>query len=244
MFPRIHPFTLDNLSSRGKENSRHEPRNFSSSTSRVLVRLPLFGLTSDVSSDYLHAEGAACASSLPLPILRSLGDGQVVQPVLLLAFFFTYSDQPMSYVRFCTHPPSTTSIHVALRCSSVHALVGLSSQHSLDWLQPHSFFQLLTLVCCCPSLPIDHYGLLQKDVFTSRGQPTLISSDNMVCHSGHLVSRSRVSHMTAPAGPLTCLHVCTSKICFLHAFCCACHNLLEQQRRGLFLACCCFHLPP
>ena len=42
---------------------------------------------------------------------------------------------------------------------------GLSSQQSLDWLQPHSFFQLLTLVLGCSSPPTDHLGLIQKHHF-------------------------------------------------------------------------------
>ena len=43
--------------------------------------------------------------------------------------------------------------------------------------------------------------------------------NSKVCDCGHLMPRSRVSHMTAPAGPLPCLHVCTSKIGFLQTFC-------------------------
>ena len=44
---------------------------------------------------------------------------------------------------------------------------------------------------------------------------------------GHLTPRSRVSHITAPVGPLTCLHVCPSRTCFIQA------SLLRQgaQRR-------------
>ena len=38
--------------------------------------------------------------------------------------------------------------------------------------------------------------------------PFFISSLNInVCHCGHLIHRSRVSHITAPAGPLTSFHV-------------------------------------
>ena len=43
-------------------------------------------------------------------------------------------------------------------------------------------------------------------------------------HCGHFMRKSRVSHRTAPEGPLTCLHVRTSKIFFIHAsFCSVCH---------------------
>ena len=36
------------------------------------------------------------------------------------------------------------------------------SQHGLDWLQPHSFIQLLTLVLGCSSLPKGHLGSVQQ----------------------------------------------------------------------------------
>ena len=71
-----------------------------------------------------------------------------------------------------------------------------------------------------------------------------------LCHCGHLMSRSPISHMTTPAGPLTCLHVCTSQICLLHAFCSVLLDLPMiylhevRQRHRFFLPCCCFHLPP
>ena len=42
-------------------------------------------------------------------------------------------------------------------------------------------------------------------------------SNSKVCHCGHLMPSSRISHMTAPAGPLTCLQVCTSKIGILQS---------------------------
>ena len=42
---------------------------------------------------------------------------------------------------------------------------GHSSQHCLDWLQPNSIFQLLTLALCCPLLPVDQLGLLQRHLF-------------------------------------------------------------------------------
>ena len=42
VFPRIHPFTLDDVSSRGKVYSRHEPPNMSSSASSRVVKYFLF----------------------------------------------------------------------------------------------------------------------------------------------------------------------------------------------------------
>ena len=136
---------------------------------------------------------------------------------LLLPRHFFSSGQPLSYNLFCT----PTSFHDQLpRHMSVllcPPVVGLSSQHGLN------FLQLLTLVLDCPFLLVDHLGSLQEHFFTSCGQTTLMStatcsSNSKVCHCGHLMPRSRVSHMTAPASALTCLQVCTSKICLLHAF--------------------------
>ena len=61
------------------------------------------------------------------------------------------------------------------------------------------FFQK-TFPACCKSM-----------FFTSFGQANLISmllspSNIKVCQKSDLIPRSRVSHITAPAGPLTCLH--------------------------------------
>ena len=77
---------------------------------------------------------------------------------------FFSSDQPMLYSLLCTHPSSTTNVLITLRCLSVHEPVGVHKQHSLDRLQTYSFFQLHTLVLCCPSLPIDHPGLFQQHI--------------------------------------------------------------------------------
>ena len=43
-------------------------------------------------------------------------------------------------------------------------------------------------------------------------------SNIKVCHCGHLMPKSRVSHITPPARPLACLRVRRSKLCFLRAF--------------------------
>ena len=43
-------------------------------------------------------------------------------------------------------------------------------------------------------------------------QTKTLKLNKAVRHCGHLMPRSRASHTKAPAGPLTCLHVCTSKI--------------------------------
>ena len=99
--------------------------------------------------------------------LTSFRDGQWYSlcfsvPPLLQPLHLFSPDHPTSHNLFCTHSPSTPSFLVTFRCFLCSRFVGLSSTHSLDWLQPHSFFQLLTHVLCCPSLPIDHLGLFRK----------------------------------------------------------------------------------
>ena len=91
---------------------------------------------------------------------------------LLHPLHFFSSHQPMSYNLFCTQPPSTTSFLVTLRCLSVHASFVILRSIAMDWLQPHSFLQLLTLVLCCPFHSMDRPGLLQKH-FSSCAQTTL-----------------------------------------------------------------------
>ena len=96
--------------------------------------------------------------------------------------------------------------------------VALPLQHSLIRLQQHSFFQLLTLENCCPSLPMDHGGLLQKHLFHVLREDHShvhhhLSFKSKVCRCSHLMPTSRVSHVTVPASPLTCFHRCTSRIC-------------------------------
>ena len=174
----------------------------------------------------------------------------------------------MSYDLCCAHPPSTTNFFFAvLVCPR---FVCLSSQHSLDWHQPHSFFQLSTLAHCCQFLPRDRYCLFQKLVYVLLCKPLscppLPAPHTSKCGTAaFLMPRSRISHITAPANRFTCLRTCTSKICYLHAFCCSLprlpiHTPSAQQsvamvemflniqiigeRDWLFLACCCCHLPP
>ena len=115
----------------------------------------------------------------------------------------------MSYNLFCTHPPSKTSFRITLQCLSVHvsdpAILLYSIPHTRVWFA--YFLQKVVLTCC------------RSIFFTSRGHHC--PSNNNVCHCGHLMPRSRVSHTTAPANP----HVRTSKICFLHASFCSVNHL-------------------
>ena len=98
-------------------------------------------------SDFSHADNyTACLfrafSSLKPPHFFFVRPANVVQSFLHLP----------SYDQFLRH----MSVLVCQR------FIGFSSQHSLEWLQPRCFFQLLTLVLCCPFLPIHHSGLFQK----------------------------------------------------------------------------------
>ena len=121
---------------------------------------------------------------------------------------------------FCTHPPSTASFRITSRCLSVHpSLVFLRS--IANRVKPNSFAQFLTLVFGRTPFPVSRSKpASEASSSPSRGQTNLMStlpcpSNDDMCHCGHLMPKSRVSHQTAPAGPLT------SKICFLHTSSCS-----------------------
>ena len=118
------------------------------------------------------------------------------------------SDHPMSYNRFCTHPPSITRL---LLCPQ---LFGFSPQHGLRWPQPHSFLQLLTFKLGFPAGASSSHFLR-----THRSHVHLHLV--MKPQSVPLRPRSSVSHITAPAGPLICLHSVTSLTCYFQAFSCS-----------------------
>ena len=138
--------------------------------------------------------------------------------------------RPTNVVHSFLHP---TSVHDQLRHHMAMLMrprvVGLPSQyrlgsnHTPSFNSSHSclaahFFQWTILAC------------FNSIFFTSCGQTTLIStatcsSNSKLHHSAQWLPRSRVSHMTVSAGPLTRFHLCTSKICFLHTFSC---SLLHQ----------------
>ena len=127
-------------------------------------------------------------------------------------------------------PVPTSSSHVGACLSTLSFFAA-----RLDWLQPQSILQLNTLMLCCPCLLIDPPDLSQKDFFTSCGQATLMStatcpSNGKMSQHGHLMPKPRVSHMTAPGGPLTRHHVGTSKICFLHGFICSLPTCSQPDR--------------
>ena len=163
-------------------------------------------------------------------------------PVFLRAFCFVASPKflfirPPYVVLSLLHPSSFYDQfprHIAVLVCP--CFVCLPSQENLDRLQSNFFLQLLTLVLGCTFLPLGHHSLFLKH------RPYVLRADHSdvhrhlflkrhgvpskVCHCGNLIPRSRVSHMTAQASPRTCLHVCTSKICFLHVICCSLLHLL------------------
>ena len=168
----------------------------------------------DLVSDFLH--DGPCYS-LCLSVHSSLTQ----------ALHLFSSDWPISHDLFLHTPyihDQFPSLHVGA-CPSTLRRSFFAAQP--NWPQPRSFIQLLTLALCCPFRPIDHPSLCQKHLLHvlradhSHIHRRLLFKKQCVPHCGHLMPRSRVSNMTAPAGPLTCLHVCASKICFLQAFCCS-----------------------
>ena len=129
----------------------------------VLQRLPL--LDCQVASPVAPTPRVRRDSSLPLPILlRRFGPLPCHQSLCQPLHFLRV--RPTSIIQSFLHPSSfhdQPPHHIAVRVCP--RFVGLTPQHSLDGLQPHSFFQLLTLVLCGPFLPTDHPGLFQKHLF-------------------------------------------------------------------------------
>ena len=153
----------------------------------------------------------------------------MVQLVFLRAFFFVTAStllrvQPPKIAESFPHPSCLhNNIPHHIEVLVCPQFVRLPSQHGLDWLQPttpsnssHSYFAVhlfqLTILVCVTSI----FSHLAGKPLSCPTPPVFQITG---CASGHLMLRSRVSHMTAPADPLTCRHVCTSQICFLHAFC-------------------------
>ena len=117
---------------------------------------------------------------------------------------FVRSDPTQCRTYFHAQPPLHDQpphqwVHVCTRC------VGAPSQHGLNWLptissnSSHScvaaHFFLQTILACFKSI-----------FFTSCGTPPPAPSNSKVCHCGHWIQRSRLSHKTAPAKPLACCH--------------------------------------
>ena len=146
---------------------------------------------------------------------------------LLQPRHFFSSDQLMSHNLFGTHPPSTTSF---LHCGACLPTIRWSFFAAWLGLVPAALF--LSTPHTRAWLPISSTGSswLVSEASSSHpaGRPLSCPQPPTPQTARCATARSRVSHMTAPASPLTSLHVCTSKICFLSAFCCSFRHLFIQ----------------
>ena len=121
-------------------------------------------------------------------------------------------------------------IHIRGRQAMLLQSVGASVVQPFLPSQPPSTTSFL-VTCWCFSVHTSWVFLRSKAWIGSNHTPSFSStcpSNRRVCHCGHLMPKSRVSHMTAPANPLTCFHVCTSKNCVLQSFCCSLPHLPSQ----------------
>ena len=205
--------------------------------------MPTLEPTSGFPTNCSSLGGCAVNSFMPLPILlltcwpsvttspafRGMTDSGTacVFPCLPLCYSLYTSSRPTNqcYIIFSApillpRPVSSPHVRVCPRFES------FPSQHSLDRSSHTPSFHSSHLLWLPISSNETNLACFRSIFFTSCRQTTLMStatgpSNNKVRHCGHLMPRSRVSHMNAPASPLTCLHVCTSKSCFLHAFCCS-----------------------
>ena len=120
----------------------------------------------------------------------------------------------MSYNLFCTHPPSTISflatfgVYPSIRHWSFFSKAWIGSSHTPSFSSSHSCYAR-------PFLARDHDGLFQKHLFhiLRANHPhvhRLLLFRQQSVPLWHWTPRSRVSHLTAPAGPLTCFHLCVS----------------------------------
>ena len=115
---------------------------------------------------------------------------------------------------FCAQPqpPSKKIFLPTLRCFSVQFSLTFFRKRAIPGSSHASLFQPFIPVLGCPFLPLHRTRPLHQHLFnifrTREPHVILISSQNInVWHCGHLIPRSRVAHITPPAGPLTCFHV-------------------------------------
>ena len=122
------------------------------------------------------------------------------------------SNHPISNNLSFQKPASRISFLASLRCLSVHS----------------SFVSLVG----CPLLPWIVLACFKSIFFTSSGQriscPLVLALKNQSVPLWPLCAQ--ISGLTpAPASPLTCLHVWTSKSCFLRAsLCSVCHLPIQK----------------
>ena len=170
----------------------------------------------------------------------------------------------MSKSSFCVQPPSRSNFLATCRCFSIQS----SFVFFQSWSQPGNLLQFFTLVLRCTLLPVVCPGLLQKHLLhvlwaVIISCPLLFALQ--VYHCGHLMPKSRVSHLSLvstseePEEPdstmiLFVLQAFSSPYPFCPSL--SSHNrelffhfkakgFHEQGQRGCtrFARCCC-HLPP
>ena len=103
--------------------------------------------------------------------------------------------------------PEPASLRHDDACPSIPHLSSIAKEPELT--QARYFLSILHTHA---SLPTSGGAYFMSIFFTSFGQTCLMStctcpSKVNVCHCGHFMPRSRVSHMTAPTSLLSCLHV-------------------------------------
>ena len=222
----------------------HVSSTSSAETPLVLAfQTPTFGIVSGTSTQRMRCDAASpfpillpslfhCPRLSGIWFLPSFHDGQWCS----LCFSVTSSKKKKNSTLLFARPPNVVQSFSApillprpvfsSHCGACLSTIRWYSFAVWPGLAPvqNSFFQLLTFVFRCLILAMDQ---LQKHILQgAAGRPPSCPQApapqvTRACRCGHCVPRSGVSHMTAPAGPLTCLHVCTSEICFVHAFCCS-----------------------
>ena len=189
-------------------------------------------------SDFFNSSGMWFRSSLH--------NGQLYTAYVFPCLLHCYSLKDFFFIRppsvkFFSAPillPRPASLGI-LRCLSVHAssvflrsIAWIGSNHAPSLSSSHSCFaahvfqlmhRCLLLKHLLHLLRADHSHVHHHQSFKHQGVPLW-----------PLNAQVANLHMTSPAGPLSCVRVCNSKICFLLAFCCSLlhlpiHTLFAQK---------------
>ena len=133
--------------------------------------------------------------------------------LLVTGLALTCASDPMSKSLSCTQPPSRTNflanvsmfVSPLFLCSSFAAEPELARAKDLpSILHTRALLPSSSSRLFWPAAPASFPHLSGRHISC----PLLLALQTARCaHCGHLMSMSRVSHMTAHASPLTCLHV-------------------------------------